>query len=153
MVKANISWDYCVITFIPVWGVKGKKHCLHGVVKVVDLTRSLSRRWIVQTGIVHVTNHTLKPGQQSSWWHGFIWVMTCKNKRWTLLPASLMDELLVKHWHLSDNLSFFILAQKPSEYFSLFLLKPRLWLPIFSEEEGFHKNILVYAWCWFLPHQ
>lgn len=54
---------------------------VHGVVEVVDLARRLARRGMVQTGVVHVADHTLEPGQHASGRHGLVWIVTCESVR------------------------------------------------------------------------
>lgn len=41
-------------------------HHIHGVVEVVDLAWRLPGRRILQTGVVDVADHTLKPWQHAS---------------------------------------------------------------------------------------
>lgn len=57
---------------------------VHGVVEVVDLARRLARRGMVQTGVVHVADHTLEPGQHASGRHGLVGIVTCGRvrRRW-----------------------------------------------------------------------
>lgn len=54
---------------------------VHGAVEVVDLARRLARRGMVQTGVVHVADHTLEPGQHASGRHGLVWIVTCESVR------------------------------------------------------------------------
>lgn len=77
----DITWDHNQnILFHPnIWCLRRQRketsQYIHGVVEVVDLAWCLPWRWRVQTGIVDVTHHTLKPGQHASRGHGFIWVV------------------------------------------------------------------------------
>lgn len=99
LINADSKSEVIVFTFIVVCIVSERKsQCLHGVVEVVDLAWRLPGRRIIQTGIVHVTNHTLKPGQHAGRWHGFVWVVAWKKKRWALCSSSQMMAACWEIW-------------------------------------------------------
>lgn len=85
IIKKKMMNLKCIQSNSCVWLLRREKwkisRGIHGVVEVVDLPWCLSRCWRAQTRIVGIANHTLKPGQQASWWHGLIWVVTCKDRK------------------------------------------------------------------------
>lgn len=50
---------------------------LHGLIKVSDNARSLTRSWVPEARVIGVADNPLDPGQRSCRGHGFVWKVAC----------------------------------------------------------------------------